>query len=178
MHALELTVHGARALTDEAPQLARSSEAWALHELGVLAVTTGHSDLAVGLLGQAIELRRGLGEATGMQLSETVLAAVPPAAYVAASAVQSPVTPVAAQVAPKRHRLLLWLGALVAALLLGGVAGAALQSSSSDDTTTTEELTVEQTVTEAGPGAAETDTVTEDVPTTVFDTSTTAATTG
>ena len=73
VHALELTVHGARALTDEAPQLARSSEAWALHELGVLAVTTGHSDLAVGLLGQAIELRRGLGEATGMQLSDARL---------------------------------------------------------------------------------------------------------
>ena len=58
VHTLELTVHGARSLTGEAPQLGRSSEAWALHELGVLAVTTGQSDLAVGLLGQAIELRR------------------------------------------------------------------------------------------------------------------------
>ncbi len=177
VHALELTAHGARALTGEAPQLGRSSEAWALHELGVLAVTTGQSDLAVGLLGQAIELRRGLGEAAGMQLSQTVLAAVPPAAAAAASAAPSPVRPVAAQAPPKRHRLLLWLTALVAALLLGGVAGAALQSSSED--TTTEVSTVEKTVTEAGSGAAET--VTEEVPTTVVetvDTSTTAATTG
>ena len=96
-----------------------------------------------------------------------VLATVPPTAYVAARPDQVPVMPVTAQpAAPKRHRLLAWVGALVAALVIGGIAGALLSSATSDENTTTELSTVEETVTEPGFAPAEPDTATEQSPAT------------
>jgi len=72
---LELVLKSARALAD------RSTEAWALHQLGSRALCLGAADQARQFLSQAVSIRQAIGDQAGLAISRQNLLQLPGAPF-------------------------------------------------------------------------------------------------